>query len=588
MYLRRLALPLLASALLAPAASAETPADPATPADQQASIEQRYDRDWSAAEQHTPGEAGTASATIKPPLIDLSLPDGATIEEALATLPDDVQKLVKHGVSVNTAAAGLPGTVLGEPGTSLYFAQIYALRYGRLVGCNIELFTDTPAPTRNITFGIATSCSDPGIYGQNIAHLGEVLPRPLTPLANGNFYGYAGAATSPTYYRTEYFTRGLPAPYTGEEQLEQVFGFTSAHVDGRPGVDGWLTDPVSTGEQVSCRGVLTLDSVCAIASKPFAFAVGSNLNCATGVVCAAPVNAAAAVSAALTQAQATLAGLTAAAQAAFDAGLVDASAVDDATAGAKCSLKLPTYGYAGACADPAMTDTSQEDEATVLEPADDLLATATAARASALGPIGVLHTIKGGSLGFAYVRSGPHSFTTGTVTTSSRTQIAVGAKGNAKPPHNEKYYGGYVMGAYRACGWVRVDAAPTTKPIVKRSTGCTTRFTPYLSTNCLSCGTGEPDGFNRQATSIPECVILPAAGSPTASCSSPEPSLDRSITPSQVAAGYAVAWRYVAAKNPDWTMVLDRGPRNKWFYVPTASLQRCASGMLPVSEGPRC
>ncbi len=256
-------------------------------AEDRQALEALYDHDWSAVGETSAVEAAIAEGSV-PVLPDLEVPADTTAAALPAVIGEDAAAELRRGVHINTGAAGLRGTVLGAPGTSLYFGQVFALRYGKLVGCNVELFSDTPRPTRYIHYGLALQCNA-GIDGWGIAHLGEAAPRPLTPLDAGHMFNVAGSPDPnrlQTFYYVEDFTRSLPAPYTGEEQLEQIYSFFTLTVAGRAGTDGWLTHPVSTGETAECNGQLTLRLTCGVVSKPFAFIPGDSVRCDTdGAVC---------------------------------------------------------------------------------------------------------------------------------------------------------------------------------------------------------------------------------------------------------------------------------------------------------------
>lgn len=221
---------LVAAIALAIVMWAAAPAVADSTGEQQAAIEAMYDRDWTLAEQ---------------------------------------------GVDQPLAAKG---AVTQAQGMEIYLGQIYASKpgSGAIIGCNIALVTDTPAPTRGMRFGSQAQCNDPSISGTGISHLGEFYPSALTALKAGSFYAVGG----------DNVWRGAEHLYTRrtEDQLEQIYAFFSFDIS-IPGAK-WTTTPTVGGAayDIQCAGLNTSRITCAVVTLPFPF-LPTSADCATGGIC---------------------------------------------------------------------------------------------------------------------------------------------------------------------------------------------------------------------------------------------------------------------------------------------------------------
>lgn len=182
--------------------------------------------------------------------------------------------------SAAAAAPTPPKSIVGAPGNPLYLGQIYGSRDGRIVGCNIEIISWSPAPSLGIDYGLAMACNDSGIRGQAISHLGEFYPRPLHPLQSGEFFSVAGAANTPAQWKTKPYTRN------SDDQLEQIYAFFSLSIDGAGST--WQTTPTvgGTAYDIQCSPTGQSTITCAMVTLPFAF-IPEGTNCVTGALCQA-------------------------------------------------------------------------------------------------------------------------------------------------------------------------------------------------------------------------------------------------------------------------------------------------------------
>lgn len=176
-------------------------------------------------------------------------------------------------------------SILGQPGQSIYFGQVYGSKNGAAIGCNVDIASDVPDPTRGITYGIALSCNNPAIHGTGISHLGEASPTPLRGLQAGSFFGVSGGYDLPINYRSppQYYSR------ESETQTEQIYAYFDLTIDGVDGVDGWLTPPAQGGavSQIKCNSILKRTLTCELVSDPFPFVPNGSTRCASGDACVA-------------------------------------------------------------------------------------------------------------------------------------------------------------------------------------------------------------------------------------------------------------------------------------------------------------
>lgn len=190
------------------------------------------------------------------------------------------------GVKPPNVIQASPSPVLNVPqgGKTLYFGQIYGQRVIdgqiKLVGCNIEIYTSTPAPTRTITYGLGLQCNRTDVRGTGIAHLGE-YPNIRALGAGSEFNINRNGGGQFEYSPYQRWDR------ESETQLQRVYAYFSLTIDGLDNVDGWLTAPTAGGaaDTVRCSSTLKRNLTCEIITTGYPFVLDDNFSCTSGEVC---------------------------------------------------------------------------------------------------------------------------------------------------------------------------------------------------------------------------------------------------------------------------------------------------------------
>ena len=229
--------------------------------------------DWSQAEERsTESVQVTGQAPTAPPIVT------ATQEQPFT--PEDVHRLAAASRPQMLAAPG--ETVTGAPGRSVYFGQVYGQKtvngQYKLIGCNVEIFSGAPAPTRRINYGVAVACSDPAISGAAASNLVEINPRLLVPLVLGSRFSVYG----------DNALRYVVEPYTRyrEDQLQNIYAWVDLHIAGAVrGQDGWVTQVNGTPSGTECSSIGGSQMRCEIRTYPFAFLPRESYDCGSGDVC---------------------------------------------------------------------------------------------------------------------------------------------------------------------------------------------------------------------------------------------------------------------------------------------------------------
>ena len=211
------------------------------------------------------GGANLAVGLLLPaPCFEPSVPVGTPPSVALSKVPGDLMARAHSNTFVTTAGmtpaqlnvlraqiardnhqtaanSSSATTLMGGPGYSWYFGQIYGQYTSdgntRLIGCNIELYGDTPEPWAHIQYGIDMSCSDPKMWWGQVANLAQFTGAQSIPLQYGTnqyFNGNTGIHWDPVY---DYWR-------TSQTQLEQMWdAFGSKSRAGRARTAGTARRP---------------------------------------------------------------------------------------------------------------------------------------------------------------------------------------------------------------------------------------------------------------------------------------------------------------------------------------------------------
>lgn len=149
---------------------------------------------------------------------------------------------------------------------------IYAQnRNGSVVGCSLEIYTDTPYPTLGIRYGNTVSCNDPSISGTAVTALADIRPTGATGLPGPYGVqleqgGHQFVGGGQEYYQDSQYRR------IADSQTEVVYAYVIADTTAGK----WLTDFGGNASSINCSPTGTSHIVCEIISNPFAFIPDTN------------------------------------------------------------------------------------------------------------------------------------------------------------------------------------------------------------------------------------------------------------------------------------------------------------------------